>query len=77
LATFVPSIVQYITLNPDDKISVEHKWPLVLNYFRSTLTIIQQKWASDNKSGILNTISAILAVSKVTCAKRDCQVVLF
>lgn len=62
LGSFIPSFVQYIELEENKTQDLENKAPLIANYFRSALTIIQEKWSKEKKSGIWEIIKTVLVV---------------
>jgi len=62
VGSFLPSVVQYINLNPAKRDDMHEKWPLIANYFRSAFAMIESKWIGENKPDILSLIVAVLAV---------------
>jgi len=61
VGNFLPAHVQYITLNLQNKTDLNAKWPLIVEYFRSALGIIEQKWKKDNKPDYAGIFTGILA----------------
>lgn len=59
---FISSIVQYIQIDKNDKNDLDAKSPLIANYFRSALTIIQEKWNNDKKANIWGIIKSVLII---------------
>ena len=61
VGSFLPQTVQYIILRPNDKADLQAKWPLIANYFRSALAIIQERWRRENRNDLLKCVGTILA----------------
>lgn len=59
---FLPQLVQYIVLDPSDPQDMQAKWPLVANYFRSALAIIQQRWYEERKTNSWKGVGGILLI---------------
>lgn len=62
VGSFIPSYVQYITLNQNNVKDVKVKWPLIANYFRSAISLIQNAWLNENRAGVTKFISVILGL---------------
>ncbi len=61
VGNFLPQAVQYITLNPTDNSDLQTQWPLISNYCRSALSIIQARWLQDDRNGLLKVGIGVLA----------------
>ena len=59
---FISSYVQYIELDLNDRKDLDNKTPLIANYFRSALTIIQEKWRIEKKANIWDIIKSVLVI---------------
>lgn len=62
IGSFLPHLVQYIVLNPRDRVALEAQSPLIANYFRSALSIIQNRWREENRKDLLYAVGAVLAI---------------
>jgi len=62
VGAFLPQLVQYIILNPSDQEDVRAKWPLIANYFRSALLMIEQRWLSEERRGLGRAVGIVLGV---------------
>jgi len=61
VGSFLPQTVQYITLRANDRVNLQTKWPLIANYFRSALAIIQERWRQENRNDLLKLVGVVLA----------------
>jgi hypothetical protein len=61
VGSFLPQTVQYIVLQPNDRVDLQTKWPLIANYFRSSFAIIQERWRQENRNDLLKLGGVILA----------------
>jgi hypothetical protein len=59
---FLPSLVQYIEIDPSDQSDIKTKWPAMANYFRSGLAMIQERWAKENRQNLLKGIGVVLGI---------------
>ncbi len=62
VGSFLPQTVQYITLRLNDRVDLQAKWPLIANYFRSALAIIQERWRQENRNDRLRGVRTILSI---------------
>lgn len=62
LGGFLPSLVQYIEIDPTAQDDINTKWPHIANYFRSALVMIQKRWADESRSNLLAGIAVILGI---------------
>lgn len=61
IGNFLPAHVQYITLNLQNRLDLNAKWPLIIAYFQSAMGIIKQQWKKDNKPDYMGLFTGILA----------------
>ncbi len=59
---FISSMVQYIEIDKNDKNDLDTKSPLIANYFRSALSMIQNKWSIEKKANIIGIIKSALVI---------------
>lgn len=59
---FLPSLVQYIEIDPNSQADIDSNWPAISNYFRSALLLIQQRWVEDNRKSLFKGIGLILGI---------------
>ncbi len=59
---FLPQAIQYIELKHTDFEGLASKWPLIANYFRSAMSIIQKKWYENENKKMLKIAGTILAI---------------
>jgi len=53
---FMPQLVQYIVIDPSDREDVRVQWPLIANYFRSSLIMIEQRWREEKREEQLKPV---------------------
>lgn len=59
---FLPSLVQYIEIDPSDANDIKAKWPAMANYFRSGLVMIQERWVKENRTNLIKGIGMVLGL---------------
>ncbi|TGL55276.1 hypothetical protein EHQ61_00775 [Leptospira wolffii] len=62
VGTFVPNLVQYIEIDVYNQEDIQKKWPLIVNYFRSALSIITSNWEKAKNKETMKMLQGILAV---------------
>lgn len=67
VGNFLPQAVQYISLKPSDNTDLQVKLPLIGNYCRSALAMIQERWLQEDRSGLLKAgLYGFAAIGAVT-----------
>ncbi len=62
VGSFLPQTVQFIQLKHDNLDDIKEKWPLIQEYFRSAMTIIQNRWMEENRSDLLKTAGIFFGI---------------
>lgn len=62
VGNFLPSVVQYIILDPFKSNDINAKWPLIGNYFRSAFAMIESRWIGEGEPGLFSLVIPILTV---------------
>lgn len=62
VGSFLPQAVQYIELRPDDQEDLQTQWPLIANYFRSALAMIQERWRREKRDDLLKLVGTVLGI---------------
>jgi hypothetical protein len=60
LGAFLPQAVQYIPLRLHDRQELQSKWPLISNYFRSAMAMIEARWIQEQRNDMLKGVGTIL-----------------
>lgn len=62
VGAFLPQAVQYITLRLHDRPQLESTWPIISNYFRSALAIIQERWREEQRNDLSRGVGIVLGI---------------
>jgi hypothetical protein len=60
VGSFLPQVIQFISLRMSDGEDLRIKWPLIANYFRSALVIIEERWRKEKRTDLLSAVGWIL-----------------